>query len=117
MSIRAVTFGARARTAPRHLLDEAVPASRSGRAERASAMSHPQTHAGVLSSWPGVTRTENPRSSYAVGVRSEPAALVRGSSRRIMSMWFRPTDIRLIIVDASPGPLLNTPTIDHKGRF
>lgn len=32
---------------------------------------------------------------------SEPAAVVRGSSRRINGMWFRPTDIRLINVDAS----------------
>ena len=34
--------------------------------------------------------------SYAVGLRIEPAQLVRGSSRRITIMRFRPADIRVI---------------------
>jgi hypothetical protein len=33
---------------------------------------------------------------YAVGFRTEPALLVRGSSRRITIMRFRPADIRVI---------------------
>jgi hypothetical protein len=33
---------------------------------------------------------------YAVGLRTEPALLVRGSSRRITIMRFRPADIRVI---------------------
>jgi hypothetical protein len=63
----------------------------------------------------GTRRKENPRRPYAVGIHSEPATVVRGSSRRIMSMWFRPTDIRLIIVDASS--LMATPraTTTKKG--
>jgi len=61
MSHRAVTFGARARTAPRHWLDGAVPASRYGRAERASAIRHPETPRWVLSSWSEFWQTENPR--------------------------------------------------------
>ena len=39
---------------------------------------------------------ENPRTFYAVGLRTEPAALVRGSSRRITIMRFRPANIRVI---------------------
>jgi hypothetical protein len=33
---------------------------------------------------------------YAVGLRTEPALLVRGSSRRITIMRFRPANIRVI---------------------
>jgi hypothetical protein len=33
---------------------------------------------------------------YAVGLRTEPAPLVRGSSRRITIMRFRPANIRVI---------------------
>ena len=36
---------------------------------------------------------ENPRVTYAVGFRTEPATLVRGSSRRITIMRFRPANI------------------------
>jgi hypothetical protein len=39
---------------------------------------------------------ENPRTPYAVGLRTEPAFLVRGSSRRITIMRFRPANIRVI---------------------
>ena len=39
---------------------------------------------------------ENPRTFYEVGLRTEPAPLVRGSSRRITIMRFRPADIRVI---------------------
>ena len=39
---------------------------------------------------------ENPRGYYAVGFRTEPARLVRGSSRRITIMRFRPANIRVI---------------------
>ncbi len=39
---------------------------------------------------------ENPRELYAVGLRTEPALLVRGSSRRITIMRFRPANIRVI---------------------
>ena len=39
---------------------------------------------------------ENPREYYAVGFRTEPARLVRGSSRRITIMRFRPANIRVI---------------------
>ena len=39
---------------------------------------------------------ENPRVTYAVGFRTEPATLVRGSSRRITIMRFRPANIRVI---------------------
>ena len=39
---------------------------------------------------------ENPRKYYAVGFRIEPAMLVRGSSRRITIMRFRPANIRAI---------------------
>jgi len=39
---------------------------------------------------------ENPREYYAVGLRTEPARLVRGSSRRITIMRFRPANIRVI---------------------
>ena len=39
---------------------------------------------------------ENPRTPYAVGLRTQPAFLVRGSSRRITIMRFRPANIRVI---------------------
>ena len=39
---------------------------------------------------------ENPRKHYAEGLRAEPASLVRGSSRRITIMRFRPANIRVI---------------------
>ena len=39
---------------------------------------------------------ENPREYYAVGFRTQPARLVRGSSRRITIMRFRPANIRVI---------------------
>ena len=39
---------------------------------------------------------ENPHTFYAAGLRAESALLVRGSSRRIMTLWFQPTHIRLI---------------------
>ena len=44
----------------------------------------------------GVHGKENPRTTYAVGLRAEPALLVRGSSRRITIMRFRPANIRVI---------------------
>jgi len=44
----------------------------------------------------GVHGKENPRTTYAVGLRTEPALLVRGSSRRITIMRFRPANIRVI---------------------
>jgi hypothetical protein len=39
---------------------------------------------------------ENPRWFYTVGLRTEPASIVRGSSRRITIMRFRPANIRVI---------------------
>ncbi len=39
---------------------------------------------------------ENPRCPYAVGFQTEPALVVRGSSRRITIMRFRPANIRVI---------------------
>jgi hypothetical protein len=39
---------------------------------------------------------ENPRKFYAVGLLTEPAFLVRGSSRRITIMRLRPANIRVI---------------------
>jgi hypothetical protein len=39
---------------------------------------------------------ENPRTPYAVGLRTEPAFLVRGGSRRITIMRFRPANFRVI---------------------
>jgi hypothetical protein len=39
---------------------------------------------------------KNPRKLYAEGLRAEPASLVRGSSRRITIMRFRPANIRVI---------------------
>jgi hypothetical protein len=39
---------------------------------------------------------KNPRKFYAVGLRTEPALIVRGSSRRITIMRFRPANIRVI---------------------
>ena len=44
----------------------------------------------------GVHGKENPRRFYAVGLRTEPAPLVRVSSRRITIMRFRPANIRVI---------------------
>ena len=44
----------------------------------------------------GAHGKENPRKQYAVGLRTEPAPLVRGSSRRITIMRFRPANIRVI---------------------
>ena len=44
----------------------------------------------------GAHGKENPRKHYAVGLRIEPAPLVRGSSRRITIMRFRPANIRVI---------------------
>jgi hypothetical protein len=44
----------------------------------------------------GENGKENPREYYAVGLRIEPARLVRGSSRRITIMRFRPANIRVI---------------------
>ena len=44
----------------------------------------------------GAHGKENPRAAYAVGLRAEPALLVRGSSRRITIMRFRPANIRVI---------------------
>ena len=39
---------------------------------------------------------ENPRRTYAAGLRARPALLVRASSRRITIMRFRPANIRVI---------------------
>ena len=39
---------------------------------------------------------ENPRTFYAVGLRTEHALFVRGSSRRNTIMRFRPANIRVI---------------------
>jgi hypothetical protein len=42
------------------------------------------------------TRKGESSSGYAVGLWAEPALLVRGSSRRITIMRFRPANIRVI---------------------
>lgn len=39
---------------------------------------------------------ENPRGLYAAGFEARPAPLVRGRSRRIMIVRYRPANIRLI---------------------
>jgi hypothetical protein len=44
----------------------------------------------------GVHGKENPRKFNAVGLRTEPALIVRGSSRRITIMRLRPANIRVI---------------------
>jgi hypothetical protein len=44
----------------------------------------------------GAHEKENPRTSYAIDLRIECAPLVRGSSRRITIMRFRPANIRVI---------------------
>jgi hypothetical protein len=44
----------------------------------------------------GVHGKENPRRFYAVGLRTEPAPIVRGSSRRITIMRFRPANSRVL---------------------
>ncbi len=49
-----------------------------------------------MSSGREVHGKENPRKHYAEGLRAEPASLVRGSSRRITIMRFRPANIRVI---------------------
>ena len=51
---------------------------------------------GSVSGGRGVYGKENPRTPYAVGLPAEPARLVRGSSRRITIMRFRPANIRVI---------------------
>ncbi len=103
MTTRVVTFGAAACTAPRHWRRRAVPASRHTSTERASAVlplipSHPIST--ELSSWPEVRRTENPR--WLLCGRN--SFRTRGSSpRKLLTNHehvARPTDIRLITVDA-----------------
>ena len=44
----------------------------------------------------GVHGKENPRKFYAVGLRTEPAPIVPGSSRRITMMRHRPANITVI---------------------
>jgi hypothetical protein len=44
----------------------------------------------------GVHENENPRKFYALGLRTEPAFIVRGSSRPITIMRVRPANIRVI---------------------
>src|SRR5947209_5717693 len=44
----------------------------------------------------GAYEKENPRRLYAVGLLAQPAPVVRGSSRRINTLRFRPAYIRLI---------------------
>ena len=44
----------------------------------------------------GHTERRTLEQSYAVGLRAEPALLVRGSSRRITIMRYRPANIRVI---------------------
>ena len=39
---------------------------------------------------------ENPRGLYAAGCRLDPRCLVRGRSRRIMIVRYRPANIRMI---------------------
>ena len=47
---------------------------------------------------------ENPRKLYAVGLPTEPAPLVRGSSRRITIMRFRPANSSLRDCKSLNGP-------------
>ena len=106
MITRAVTFGADARTARRHPRREAVPASHRGRTERASARhgNHSATPRAELSSWSGVRLTENPRSLLC----GRSSLRTRDTSPRQLPTDLehvaRPTDIRLIIVDACFRP-------------
>jgi hypothetical protein len=65
----------------------------------------------------GVHGKENPRPNYAVGLRIEPAPLVRGSSRRITIMRFRPANIRVINRRENlPRPRLAPPPKSEKKK-
>jgi hypothetical protein len=65
----------------------------------------------------GVHGKENPRPNYAVGLRIEPAPLVRGSSRRITIMRFRPANIRVINRRENlPRPRLALPSKSEKKK-
>ena len=56
---------------------------------------HEVEHAAARVAVEGHTK-ENPRCPYAVGIPTESAPVVRGSSRRITIMRFRPANIRVI---------------------
>ena len=57
---------------------------------------------------------ENPREYYAVGLRTEPARLVRGSSRRITIMRLRPANIR--VINRRENSSTATPTASQEGK-
>ena len=51
------------------------------------------------------------------GLRTQPASLVRGSSRRIMSMRFRPANIRVINRRASSWAVICPAVQNEKAGF
>ena len=67
----------------------------------------------------GPRKGESSRDSMRNGFRAQPARLVRGSSRRIMTMRFRPANIRVINRRASCcvaiGPAVRTVNVNAPG--
>ena len=57
---------------------------------------------------------ENPRKHYVEGLRTEPTSLVRGSSRRITIMRFRPANIR--VINRRENSSTATPTASQEGK-
>ena len=68
----------------------------------------------------GPRKGEPSSASMRYGFRTQPARLVRGSSRRIMTMRFRPANIRVInrrvCCWAVIGPAVQTGPENHLGR-
>ena len=68
----------------------------------------------------GPRKGESSRCSMRNGLRAQPAHLVRGSSRRIMSMRFRPANIRVInrrvCSSAVIGPAVPKPCSEPTSR-
>jgi len=68
----------------------------------------------------GLRKGEPSTKSMLYGLRTQPALLVRGSSRRIMSMRFRPANIRVINRRASSeavvGPAVQNPLLKAHQR-
>jgi hypothetical protein len=65
----------------------------------------------------GPTKRRTLLSSMRNGFRTQPAHLVRGSSRRIMSMRFRPANIRVINRRASSRAVICSAVQKQKAGF
>jgi hypothetical protein len=122
MSPRVVTFGAQTRTAPRRQLCGAASASRSERTERTERTNATEWSAdnvattAELSSWSGDRRRENPRTSCAARATLSTRDL---SPRQLLTDHenvARPTDTRLITVDAPSGPAAELSTNPMQGE-